>query len=54
MAGAYTNKQGTTVKPRNSGQLGQLDFFRYCEVFRYFEGSETLNKAFWGQKLSAI
>ena len=43
-----------TVKPRNSGQLEQLDFFRYCGVFRYFEGSEALNRAFWGQKLSAI
>ena len=43
-----------TVKPRNSGQLEQLDFFRYCGVFRYFEGSEALNRSFWGQKLSAI
>ena len=37
-----------TVKPRNSGQLKQLDFFRYCEVFHYFEGSEALNRAFGG------
>ena len=43
-----------TVKPRNSGQLEQLDFFRYCGVFRYFEGSETLNRAFWGQNESSI
>ena len=31
-----------------------LDFFRYCGVFRYFEGSETLNRAFGGQNLSTI
>ena len=43
-----------TVKPRNSRQLEQWDFFRYCEVFRYFEGSEALNRALRGQKLSAI
>ena len=49
-----TNAIQGTVKPRNSGQLEQLDFFRYCGVFRYFEGSEALNRAFWGQKLSAI
>ena len=47
-------KGENTVKPRNSGQLKQLNFFRYCGVFRYFEGSEALNRAFWGQKLSAI
>ena len=43
-----------TVEPFNSGQLEQLDFFCYCGVFRYFEGSEALNRAFLGQKLSAI
>ena len=43
-----------TVKPRNSGQLKQLDFFHYCGVFPYFDGSEALNRAFWGQNLSSI
>ena len=43
-----------TVKPRNSGQLEQLDFFRYCGVFHYFEDSEALKRAFWGQNLSSI
>ena len=35
-----------TVKPRNSGQLEQLDFFRYCGVFRYCEDLEALNRSF--------
>ena len=44
----------STVKPHNRGQLKQLDFFRYCGVFCYFEGLETLNRAFLGWNLSAI
>ena len=47
-------RKDNTVKPRNSGQLEQLDFFRYCGVFRYFEGSDALNRTFWGQNLSSI
>ena len=39
------------VKPCNSIQLKQLDFFCYCGVFHYFEGSEALNRTFLGQTL---
>ena len=28
-----------TVEPSNSGKFGHPEFFRYCEVFRYFAGS---------------
>ena len=44
----------TTVKPRNSKQPLAAGFFRYCRVFRYFEGSDTLNRALWGRNLSSI
>ena len=43
-----------TVKPRNSGQLKQLDLFRYSRDFHYFEGTEALNRAFWGHNLSSL
>ena len=47
-------KKTYTVKPHNGWQLKQLDFFPYCGVFHYFEDSEALSRAFWGQNLSAF
>ena len=41
-----------TVEPRNSGNFGHPDFFRYCGVFRYLEGDpfypkkHTMTKCF--------
>ena len=43
-----------TVKPHNSGLLCQQEFFHYCGVFHYFEGSFSINGHFGHLGFSTI